>query len=186
MAGIIQCLESLNGLKGQRKGEFVVLVWAATFIFSCPQTSTPLCLCSDWLSSLALFAVSSLQKANHEASSLHKYTSFSSVQSLSRVRLFAISWTAAHQASLSITNSQSWFKLMSTESVMPSNHLILSSCLQFCPPSGSFPMSRLFASGGQSIGASASASILPMNIQEWFHWLDLSSCSPSDSQESSL
>ena len=50
---------------------------------------------------------------------------FSSVQSLSHVRLFATPWTAAHQASLSITNSRSLLKLMSTESVMPSNHFIL-------------------------------------------------------------
>ena len=53
--------------------------------------------------------------------------STSSVQSLSHVRLFATQWTAAHQASLSITNFRSLFKLMSIESVMPSNHLILSS-----------------------------------------------------------
>ena len=52
---------------------------------------------------------------------------FSSVQSLSRVRLFATPWTAARQASLSITNSRGWLKLMSIESVMPSNHLLLSS-----------------------------------------------------------
>ena len=55
---------------------------------------------------------------------------------------------------------------------MPSNHLILcrsfSSCPQFPPASGSFPVSQLFTSGGQSIGASASASVLPMNIQGWF------------------
>ena len=57
---------------------------------------------------------------------------FSSVQSLSRVRLSVTSWTAAHQASLSITNSQSLLKLMSIESVMPSNHLIL--CLPLLPP----------------------------------------------------
>ena len=61
---------------------------------------------------------------------------------------------------------------MSIESVMPSNHLILyrpfSSCLQFFPASGSFHMSQLFASGGQRIGVSASASVLPMNIQDWF------------------
>ena len=50
---------------------------------------------------------------------------FSSVQSLSRVRLFATTWTAARQASLSITNSRSLHRLMSIESVMPSNHLIL-------------------------------------------------------------
>ena len=77
-------------------------------------------------------------------------------------------WTAARQAPLSFTNSQSLLKLMSIESVMPSNHLILcrpfSSCLQSFPASGSFPTSQFFASGGQSIGASAS--VLPMNIQD--------------------
>ena len=181
---------------------------------------------------------------------------FSSVQSLSRVWLFATSWIAAGQASLSITNSRSSLRLMSIESVMPPSHLILcrplillpsifpsirekhhffsesvlhissvqfssvhfsrsvvsdslpphesqhtrppcpppsprvhsdscpsspwchpaisssvipfSSCLQSFPASGSFPVSQLFASGGQSIGASASASVLPMNIQDWF------------------
>ena len=71
---------------------------------------------------------------------------------------------------LSITNSQSLLKLMSLESVMPSNHLILchpfSSCLQSFPASGSLPMCQLFTSGGQSI--EASASVLPMNIQDWF------------------
>ena len=76
--------------------------------------------------------------------------------SLSHVQLFATPWTAAHQASLSITNSQSLLKLMSIESVMPSNHLILcrplSSRLQSFPASGSFPMSQFFASSGQSIG----------------------------------
>ena len=61
---------------------------------------------------------------------------------------------------------------MSIESVMPSNHLILyhplSSCPESFPASESFPMSRLFASGGQSIGASALWSVLPMNIQDRF------------------
>ena len=77
-------------------------------------------------------------------------------------------WTAKCQASLSFTISQSLLKLMSIELVTPSNHLIL--CLpllllaQSFPASGSFPMSQLFASGGQSIGASASASVLPVNI----------------------
>ena len=97
---------------------------------------------------------------------------FSSVQSLSHVWFFATAWTAACQASLSITNSWSLLKLKSIESVMPSNHLILchpfSSCLQSFPASGSFPVSRIFESGGQSIGASASASVLPTNIQDWF------------------
>ena len=59
---------------------------------------------------------------------------FSSVQSLSRVRLFETPWTAAHQASLSITNSRSLLKLMSIESVMPSNHLILCHPLLLLPP----------------------------------------------------
>ena len=89
------------------------------------------------------------------------------VQSLSHVWLFSTSWTAAHQASLSITISRSLFKLMSIESVMPSNHLIL------CHPlllHSIFPSIRVFSneSGGQSIGVSGSASVLPMNIQGWF------------------
>ena len=101
-------------------------------------------------------------------------------------------WTAAHQASLSITSSQNLLKLMSIESVMPSNNFILavpfSSCLQSLPVSGSFQMtlkSQLFTSGGQSIGVSASASVLPMNqsfsispstsglISFGINWLDL-------------
>ena len=74
----------------------------------------------------------------------------SSVQLLSRVQLFVTPWTAERQAFLSITNSQGLLKLMSIESVMPSNHLILSSssCLQSFLASGSFQMSQLFASGG--------------------------------------
>ena len=74
-------------------------------------------------------------------------------------------------ASLSITNSRSSSKPKSIESVMPSNHLILccpfSSCPKSFPASGSFPMSQLFASGGQSIGVSPSTSVLPMNTQDW-------------------
>ena len=80
--------------------------------------------------------------------------------------------TAAHQATLSFTVSQSLLKLMFTESVMPSNYLILCHPLlllpQSFPASGSFPMNQLFASGGQRTGASALASVLPMNIQDWF------------------
>ena len=91
------------------------------------------------------------------------------VQSLSHVWFFASSWTAAHQASLSFTITWSLRKPMSLESVMPSSHLIL--CLplllQSFPASESFPMSQLLTSGGQRIGASASASVLPMNIQGW-------------------
>ena len=68
---------------------------------------------------------------------------FSSVQSLSRVRLFVTPWTAAHQASLSITNSQSLPKPMSIESVMPSNHLILCCPLLLLP--SIFPSIRIFS-----------------------------------------
>ena len=68
---------------------------------------------------------------------------FSSVQSLSRVWLFVTPWSAAHQASLSITNSQSLLKLMSTESVMPSNHLIL--CHPLLLPPSVFPSIRVFS-----------------------------------------
>ena len=96
---------------------------------------------------------------------------FSTVQSLSHVRLFATPWTAACQASLSITNSWSLPKPMCIELVMPSNHLILCCLLlpwpSSFPVSGSFPMSQYFTSGGHSIGVSASASVLPMNIQDW-------------------
>ena len=81
----------------------------------------------------------------------------------------ATPWTAACQASLSFSISRRLLKIMSIESVRPSNHLILcccpfSSCLQSVPASGSFQMSWLFASGGQSMGVSAAASVLPMNI----------------------
>ena len=93
----------------------------------------------------------------------------SSVQSLCHAHLFATPWTAAHWISLSITNSWSLLKPMSIESVMPSNHLIVvpfSSCLQSFPASGSFQMSHFFPSGGQNIGVSASASVLPMNAHD--------------------
>ena len=112
------------------------------------------------------------------------FSAFSSVQLLSYVWFFVTPWTAAPQAFLSITNSQSLPKLMSVESVMPSNHLILycpfSSSLQSCPASGSFQMSQLFASGGQSTGVSASTSVLPMNTQDcsalgWTGWISLRS-----------
>ena len=89
-------------------------------------------------------------------------------------------WTRARQASLPFTIFQSLLKLMSIESVMPSNHhgilcrpLLL---LQSFPGSGSFPMSQLFTWGGRSIGASASATILPMNlglISFRIDWFDL-------------
>ena len=80
-------------------------------------------------------------------------------------------WTATCQASLSITNSRSWPKLMSIIYIIPSNIsssvVPFSSYLQSFSASGSFQMSQLFASGSQSIGDSASTSVLPMNIQDW-------------------
>ena len=92
----------------------------------------------------------------------------SSVQSFSHVRLFATPWTGAHQAFLSFTDFQSLLKLMATELVMPPNHLIVCHPLLFLPSifPRSFQMSHFFTSGGQSIGVSASASVLPMNIQD--------------------
>ena len=95
------------------------------------------------------------------------------VQSLSHVPVFVTLWTAAHEASLSFTISHSLLKLMSIESAMHIPHTRLakeaqqgsSSPALIFPESGSFPMSQLFSSGGQGIGASASASVLPVNIQ---------------------
>ena len=112
------------------------------------------------------------------------FSQFSSVQSLSRVRLFATPWTAARQASLvsptpgPYSNScplSWWGHPTISSSVVP-----FSSCPQSLPASGSFPMSQLFTWGGQSIGVSASASVLPMNIQDWFSlgwmgWISLQS-----------
>ena len=96
---------------------------------------------------------------------------FSSVQSLSRVRLFVTPWTAARQASLSITNSWSPPKPMSIVSwchpTISSSVVPFSSCPQSFPASGSFQMSQHSASGSQSIGVSASTSVPPMNIQDW-------------------
>ena len=96
----------------------------------------------------------------------------------------ATPWTAAHQVSLSITKSRSLLKLMSIELGMPSNHLFLCRPLFLWPsifPSiRVFTMSQLLASGGQSIGVSASASVLPVNIEgrsplEWTGWISLQS-----------
>ena len=97
---------------------------------------------------------------------------FSSVQSLSHVWLFVTLWTAARQASLSITNSQSLLKLTSAESVMPSNHLILCRPCLLLP--SVFPSITVFSNEsalpirGQSIGALALASVLPISIEDCF------------------
>ena len=104
--------------------------------------------------------------------SLHTLIYFVVVQLLSCVRLFVTRWTVAQQASLSITSSCILLKLMSIESGKPSNHLILCHPLLLLP--SIFFSIRVFSnksalrSGGQSIGASASASVLPMKVQGWF------------------
>ena len=95
---------------------------------------------------------------------------FSSVQSLSHVQLFATPWTTARQASLSITNSRCPPKPMSTESVMPSNHLILHHPLLLLP--ALFPSIRVFCNESTlhmrwpSIGVAVSTSVLPMKTQD--------------------
>ena len=96
---------------------------------------------------------------------------FSSVQSFSHIGLFAMRLTAACQASLSITNSQSLLTHVHRlgDAIQPSHPVFpFSSCLQSFLTSVSFPMSQFFPSGGQIIGASASASVFPVNIQDWF------------------
>ena len=95
------------------------------------------------------------------------------VQLLSRVQLFATPWTAACQAPLSFTVSQSLLKIMSIELVVLSSHLILCCSFSFCsqsfPISWSFLISWFFASGGQSTGA-LEASVFPMTIQSGQAW----------------
>ena len=105
-------------------------------------------------------------------SSIRKFSKcISSVQSLNCVQLFATPWITACQASLSITNSQSLPKLISIESVMPSNHLILCRPLLLLP--GNPPSNRVFSNESTphmrwpNIGVSASASVLQMNTQDW-------------------
>ena len=120
--------------------------------------------------------------------SFNKYASvqFSSVQLLSRVRLFATPWMAARQASLSITNSRSPPKPMSIELIMPSNHLML--CRPFLLLPSIFPSVRVFSNESAlcirwqrvSTGVSTSTSVLQMNTQDqsplgWTGWISLQS-----------
>ena len=115
---------------------------------------------------------------------LYHFLKLSSAQSLSAVWLCMTPWTAARQASLSITNSQSLFRLLPITSVTPSSHLMLCSLLLLVP--SVFPRTRVLSNelglhiSGQSIGVSASASVFPMNIQHWFPlgwtgWISLKS-----------
>ena len=140
-----------------------------------PHTAGQLNLCST--STEAIFW--SPQAATREATAMRspsittkesscRATKSSPVLSLSHVRLFATPWTAARQASLSLIKSWSLIKFMSIKLVIPSNHLLLRRPLLLLP--SIFPRIRVFSnestSGGQSIIDSASASVLPMNIQD--------------------
>ena len=124
-----------------------------------------------------------IEVAKQSHCSFSAHAQFSSVQSCSHGRLFATTWTEACWA-LPITNSRSLLKLLSIELVMPFNHLILCRPLLLLPsifPSLQvFSMSQFFASGGQRIGVSAWASVLPKNTQdwsplEWTGWISLQS-----------
>ena len=103
---------------------------------------------------------------------------FSSVQSLSRVQLFATPWTIACQASLSFSNSESTQTHVHfvDDAIQPSHPLLSPSppALNLSQHHGSFQMSQLSTSGGQSIGVSASTSVPPMNTQDWspLGWTD--------------
>ena len=94
------------------------------------------------------------------------------VQLLSHAWLFATPWTAAHQAFLPWLSPRVYLNLcLLSQWCHPTisfSATPFSSCPQFFPASGSFPLSQFFTSGGQSTGASASVSVLPMNIQHWF------------------
>ena len=132
-----------------------------------------------------------LKVTNHQENVTQNYIcphtcEYQLVQLLSLLWPFANPQTATRQASLSITNSRSFLKLMSIESVMPSNHLILSSP---SPPTFNFPSIRVFSNElvlhiRPNIGVSASVSVLPRNIQDWFPlgwtgWISLQSKGPS-------
>ena len=130
-----QCL-----LRAKLQSSFLSLPSLHTYCFlSCIFVFfSPLSFCSRITSNLFL------SSWDNPAFCISLLTRLSSVQLLSHVRLFATPWTTAHQASLSITNSRSLLRLMSIESVMPSNHLILCHPL-FLPPSIS-PGIRVFSS----------------------------------------
>jgi len=138
-----------------------------TICCCCSVAQPCLVLCDTMHCSLPGSSVS------HYLRSLLEFISieFSSVQSFSRVQLVVTAWMAAHQSSLSITNSRScwnqcpsswWCHPTISSSVFPFSHL------QSFPASGSFQMCQFFPSGGQSTGVSALAVVLPINIQDWF------------------
>ena len=132
----------------------------------------PFSFCSQPFPASGSFQMSQFFASGGQSIGASASVQFSSVQSLSHVWLFATPWIAALQASLSITISRSSLRLTSIKSVMPSSHLILCRPLLLLP--SIFPSITVFSSEsalhicGQNIGASVSASVLPMNIQGWF------------------
>ena len=131
------------------------------WLFATPWTAAhqaSLCSSISW-NLLELLSIESVMPSSYV---------FSVVQSVIRVHLFATPWTAACQSSLFITISWRLLKRMSIESMMPSSQTFsvipFSSCIQSFPTLGSFPISLLLTSGGQIIGASASALVLPMKF----------------------
>ena len=124
-----------------------------------------------------------IQKTKSMASGPISSVQFSLTQSICRVQLFATPWTSALQASLSITNSRNPPKPMSFRQwchpIISSSVVPFSFCPQSFAASGSFQISQLFASGGQSIGVSVSTSVLPINTQDdrlgWADWISLQS-----------
>ena len=167
---------SVHGISQARMLEWIAVSF--TRVSSWPRNQTS-------VSCAGRFFTTKPQEKPHSTVNYTQYLlityQFSSVQSLSRVRLFVTQWTAAHQASLSITNFQSLFKLMSIKSVMPSNHLILGHPLLLL--SSVLPSIRVFSD--ESVlcirwPKYSSASVLPVNIQDWFPlgwtgWISLQS-----------
>ena len=133
------------------------------------------------------FIQASLMYDTNNRQETFEWIYISSVQSLSCVQLFATPWTAARQASLSPTPgvySNSCPLSQWCHPIISSSVITFSSFLQSFPASGSFPKSQFFTSGGQSIGVSASTSVFPMNIQDWFllgrtSWISLLSKGPA-------
>ena len=131
---------------------------------------TVLLLAKDFLSALIVYSFN-IWKLNRN---FHWSVNFSvvDVQLLIHIWPFVTPWTAACQAFLSLTISWSLPKFMSMNwwwyTTILSSATIFFFSLQSLPASRSFPLSQLFSTGGQSIGVSASASVLPMNIQDWF------------------
>ena len=127
-------------------------------------------LVASWMDLESVIQNKGSQKEKNKYHILMHIYQFISVQLLSHVRLFVTPWTAAHQASLSIINSQSSLKLMSIKSVMPSSHLILHRPLLLLPPIP--PSIRVFPNDSalhirwSKCGVSASTSVLPMNTQD--------------------